>query len=99
MPHTYKLKYTNKEQAIQDLIVKQIYIESEEGLTYSNNTHAVVEIGLIVDIQPTFDNDGSIITEATYLDGYHFDVMTENPVEFEHEIIVNNPKHKFLGEN
>ena len=54
-------------------------------------------MGLIVDIQPTFDNDGNIITEATYFDGYHFDVMTENPVEFEHEIIVNNPKHKFLG--
>jgi hypothetical protein len=93
-----KIKYTNKEQALQDLIIKQIYIESEEGLIYSHNTHAVVEIGLITLIDPTFDENMNILTDPIFVDDYHYDVMTEEEVVFENEIIVNNPKHMFAGQ-
>jgi len=39
-----------------------------------------------------------VITEATYLDGHHYDVMSEQSISFgKAEIEVNNPKHEFAG--
>jgi hypothetical protein len=41
-----------------------------------------------------------VITEATYLDGHHYDVMSEQSISFgKAEIEVNNPKHEFAGYN
>jgi hypothetical protein len=77
----YKLKYTDKETAIADLIAKNVI--DEEG-NYINGTQAVVEIGLI-----TIDD--------VVIDGYHYDVMSEQEIEFENKIEVNNPKHTFAG--
>ena len=95
----YKLKYTNKETAMKDLLKKGVYVETEEGLTYGTGIHAVVEIGQIV-LTPPVIEDMLIITDATYLDGYHFDVMSEQSISFgKAEIEVNNPKHKFAGYN
>ena len=37
-----------------------------------------------------------ITTEQTYRDGYHFDIMTDNEIDFgENEIFTGNPKHTF----
>jgi hypothetical protein len=77
----YKLKYTDKETAIADLIVKNVI--DEEG-NYINGTQAVVEIGLIT-------------IDEVVIDGYHYDVMSEQEIEFENKIEVNNPKHTFAG--
>ena len=93
-----KLKYTDKAEAINDLIAKGIYIENEEELSYGQGVHAIVEIGLIVDKDPTFDEEGNLLTEATYHDGYHYDLMIEDEeIVFEQEIEVSSPKHKFAG--
>jgi hypothetical protein len=92
----YKLKYPNKETAIADLLAKGVYIESEEGLVYGQGTHAIVEIGLIVDVEGTYDEDGEELTAPVFADGYHFDVMTENEIDFENAIEPENPKHTFL---
>ena len=89
---TYQLKYPNKEIAIQDLIAKGIYTED---LQFGNNVQAVVEIGLIVDI-PAVMQDMEIITEAIYFDGYHFDVMTEEVIEFDYIVTPKTPSHTFL---
>ena len=97
MPNVYKLVYTDKETALSDLIAKGVYNETEEGLSYGQGIHAIVEIGLIVDKEATFDDEGNIITEPIYFYGYHFDVMSENIITFESEIQVNNPKHNFAG--
>jgi hypothetical protein len=43
---------------------------------------AVVEIGLIVLEQGTYDEEGNVITEPIYADGYHYDVMAENVYDF-----------------
>ena len=95
----YKLKYTNKETAMKDLLKKGVYVETEEGLTYGTGIHAVVEIGQIV-LTPAVIEDMQVITDATYLDGYHFDVMSEQSISFgKAEIEVNNPKHNFAGYN
>jgi hypothetical protein len=96
----YKLKYTNKETAMKDLLKKGVYVETEEGLTYGTGIHAVVEIGLIVLENGTYDADFKEVTAPIYADGYHFDIMSEQEINFgSNAIEVNNPKHEFAGYN
>ena len=49
MIRIYKLKYTDRETAIADLIAKGVYQEIDGELSYSEGIHAVVEIGLLID--------------------------------------------------
>ena len=98
MIRIYKLKYTDKETAITDLLSKEIYQEIDGELSYGNGIHAVVEIGLIIDQEATFDEQGNLLTEPTYREGYHFDIMAEKEINFgENEILPNHPKHTFAG--
>ena len=101
--YIYKLKYTTKATAMKDLLKKGVYVETTfnevTSLTYGTGIHAVVEIGQIV-LTPPVIEDMQVITEATYLDGHHFDVMSEQSISFgKAEIEVNNPKHEFAGYN
>jgi hypothetical protein len=93
----YKLQYKDKETAIADLIAKGVYIETEDDLSYGKGIHAIVEIGLIVLENGTYDEEGNEIIAPVYADGYHYDVMSENEIKFENAIEVNNPKHTFAG--
>ena len=96
----YKLKYKNKETAMKDLLKKGVYVETEEGLTYGTGIHAVVEIGKIVTTDGTYDEEGNELTAPIYADGYHYDVMCEQDIDFgSNAIEVNNPKHNFAGYN
>ena len=96
----YKLKYTDRETAIADLISKEVYQEIEGELSYGNGIDAVVEVGLLIDQEATFDENGNMLTEPTYRDGYHFDIMSNNEIDFgTNEIFPNNPKHTFAGFN
>jgi hypothetical protein len=36
-----------------------------------------------------------VITPATYLEGWHVDIMTDLEIVFDNEIKPNNPKHEF----
>jgi hypothetical protein len=98
-----KLKYTNKETAIADLLAKKVYVEVENlnkeiTLAYGQGIQAIVEIGLIVLENGTYDEKFNVITEPVYADGYHYDVMSEKEIKFgKAEILVNNPKHTFAG--
>ena len=93
----YKLKYTTKAAAIKDLLKKGVYVETDKGLAYGTGIHAVVEIGQIV-LTPAVIEDMQVITDATYLDGHHFDVMSEQEINFgSNSIEVNNPRHEFAG--
>ena len=92
----YKLHYTNKEEAIIDLIAKEVYTQTEEdGLVFGQGIKAIVEIGLIVLTEQTFDEDDIELTPPIYADGYHFDIMSEHEIEFTNAIVPNNPKHIF----
>jgi hypothetical protein len=98
----YKLKYTNKETAIKDLLKKGVYVETTfndvTSLTYGTGIHAVVEIGKIVTTDGTYDEEGNELTAPIYADGYHYDVMCEQDIDFgSNSIEVNNPKHEFAG--
>lgn len=92
----YKLKYTDKETAIADLLDKNVYIkqtiDGEEFLFFGEGIQAIVEIGKICINQPTEE------IKPIFADGYHYDVMSSYEIDFkENEVIVNNPKHSFLG--
>lgn len=88
-----KLKYTDKAEAIADLKAKGII---DEDLHYTQSTHSVVYLGKLIDKQPTFDDEGNVVTEATFLDGYHVDIMIEDTsIIFESEVLPQNPKHTF----
>ena len=100
MIRIYKLKYPDKETAISDLISKGVYREIEGELNYGDSIHSVVEIGLIIDQEATFDEQGNLLTEPTYREGYHFDIMAEKEINFgANEILPNHPKHTFAGFN
>ena len=93
----YKLKYPNRESAITDLTSKSVYVETDGELTYGKGIHAIVELGLIILQDAVYENT-NLIKEPTYVDGYHYDVMSEITIDFgENEIQVNNPKHMFAG--
>jgi hypothetical protein len=86
----FKLTYPNKDTAVNDLLAKGVYINTDEGLAYGDGVQAVVEIGLIVlDI---------VDDEPIYADGYHYDVMAENVYDFGANLVEpKNPKHAFAG--
>ena len=97
-----KLKYENKETAIADLLAKKVYVEvknldKEITLAYGQGIQSIVEIGLIVLENGTYDADFNEITAPVYADGYHYDVMSENEIKFDNSIEVKNPKHTFAG--
>jgi transcriptional regulator CtsR len=98
MIRIYKLKYTDKEKAIADLLAKGVYQEIDGELSYGDGIDAVVEVGLIIDQEATFDENGNLLTEPTYREGYHFDIMVEKDIDFgDNEIFPNNSKHTFAG--
>ena len=89
----YKLKYTDKSEAITHLKSVGVLDKDEQ---YTAITEAVVYIGLIVDQQGEYNEDGEEITAPTFLDGYHVDVMTNTTVNFgSKEIFPTNERHKF----
>jgi hypothetical protein len=85
---TYKLKYTNKEEALQDLKSKGVI---DDKSNYINGTESVVECGIITLVYATETE------EAIYKEGYHYDILTNDIIVFESGIIVNNPKFTFAG--
>lgn len=97
----YKLVYTDKETALKDLIKKGVYKEQilndNITLVYGKGIQAVVEIGLIVLENGTYDEEFNEITAPVYAEGYHFDVMSENKIKFDSIIEPKNPKHSFAG--
>jgi hypothetical protein len=94
-----KLIYTDHDTAIADLLAKGVLINTtdlngNEINTYAQSTHAVVYIGKIVDTPAVVENM-EVITPATFIDGYHVDVMTDLDIKFDNAITPNNPKHLF----
>ena len=97
----YKLIYQDQDTAVTDLLQKGVLInttdlQGNEVVTYAQSTHAVVHIGLIVDT-PAVVEDMKVIKEATYLKGWHVDVMTDLDIKFDNAVEPKNPKHGFAG--
>lgn len=99
-----KLKYENKETAIADLLAKGAYVEienedNETVLSYAEGVHAIVELGLIVLENGTYDEDFNELTSPVYADGYHYDILASDEfvAVFPNEINPNSPNHNFYG--
>lgn len=90
----YQLKYSNKENAINNLIDLGVI---NNDFSYGFEVYAVVFIGKIVDSLATFDKKGNELTPPTYIDGYHVDVMMDKKVDFGKNLITpKKPRHKFF---
>lgn len=78
--YTYKLKYKNKEQGIQDLLSRQVYAIEEDTYILNEGALCVVEIGEIESVEGYhFD----------VLSGVEINFGDK-------EIFPNSPNHKFL---
>jgi hypothetical protein len=103
--YIYKLRYNDRTTAINDLIAKGVLVEATDlngntNIVNSNITQAVVELGIIVLTDGTYDSNNNVITEPTYADGYHFDVMVTTEIDFgTARVTPTNVKHAFLGFN
>jgi hypothetical protein len=86
----FKLKFTDKAEALQVLEQEGVLIPTEEGFIYGQGVHAVVELGIIC-LDPNVD-------PPIYADGYHYDVMADQVIDFgAHLIEPKSPKHAFAG--
>ena len=103
----HKLKYNSKQEALLNLMSKGViqdkqYTDENDKLVveetpYINGTESVVYVGKIIDTPAEYDTDGNVTKKATYKQGFHVDVMTNDTIDFEdNEVIgVNTPAHKF----
>ena len=94
----YKLKFADKAEALQVLEQEGVLIPTEEGLTYGEGVQAVVELGIICLDPGVIDEEGNVVTAPVYADGYHYDVMVVQEIDFgSFTITPKNPKHAFAG--
>jgi hypothetical protein len=93
----YKLKYNDRATAVTDLIAKGV-IDTNENNT--SITQSVVELGIIVLTSGTYDAEFNEITAPIFADGYHFDIMVTQSIDFgTARVTPTNVKHAFLGFN
>lgn len=86
----YKLTFTDKAEALVVLQEKGVLVPFEDEFIYGEGVHAVVELGIIC-----LDTN---VEPPVYADGYHYDVMAEQVIDFGiHLIEPKNPKHAFAG--
>jgi len=90
--NVYKLKYATQAAAEKDLKSKGIITEEGNAV----GVHSVKHLGKLED-KPAVFVDMKITTEATYLDGYHVDIATDNTYKFAEGVEQHpaNPKHLF----
>jgi hypothetical protein len=90
MMNIFKLTYVDKDQAVNDLVSKNILIPQEEDYSYGEGVQAVVELGIIC-LDPTAE-------PPVCADGYHYDIMSIEMYDFGANLIEpKNPKHAFAG--
>jgi hypothetical protein len=90
MMNIFKLTYIDKDQALADLVAKNILVPQEESYLYGEGVQAVVEIGIIC-LDPN-------VEPPIYADGYHYDVMSTEMYDFGTNLVKpKNPKHAFAG--
>lgn len=95
----YKLNYISEEIAKADLLAKGVYIKDGDKLYYSFDTKGVLDIGKIVKIPATFDDEGNLITEPIYYDGVFYDLMTTQNIDFgTNEVFPLHPEYAFAGD-
>jgi hypothetical protein len=84
--YIYKTNFDSQLEGKVELINKGVWAEvTEEGVTsmqYINGTKAVVDIGKIVETPGTYGPDGHEITPPVYYDGWAYDIMSTDIIDF-----------------
>ena len=84
--YIYKTVFDSQVEGKVELINKGVWAEvTEEGVTsmqYINGTKAVVDIGKIVETPGTYGPDGHEITPPVYYDGWAYDIMSTDIIDF-----------------
>jgi hypothetical protein len=97
----YRLQYTDKEAAIADLLVKEVYVETDNEektlLAFGLGIHSVVECGTIVLSYPTYNEADEELTPVVLAEGYYFNVMSDHDINFDVEVFPKNPKYTYAG--
>jgi hypothetical protein len=99
----YKTNYPTEQEGIDYLIDKGVWQEvTEEGVTsmqYINGTQAVVNIGKVVEFPATFDDEGHELTPPIYYDGWAYDIMSSDTLDFGSDEVYPADKaaHSFYG--
>jgi hypothetical protein len=96
----YKTNFPTEQEGIDYLTEKGVWQEVTEewqtSMQYINGTQAVVNIGKIVKTPATYDENGEEIEPNIYYDGYNFDIMTTDNIDFEEfEVIPTKAAHSF----
>lgn len=91
----YRIKYATEETLKNALQVRGILDENNEP---TDRTIAIVYVGKLIDTPATLDEEGNILTEATYVEGYHCDLLLKDEEDFGDKLITpNTPHHTFYG--
>ena len=99
----YKTVFDNELQGKNYLIAQGVWEEvTEDGITsmqFINGTAAVVNIGKIVEFPATYDDEGNELTPAVYFDGWAYDIMSSDILDFgTYEVYpADKAAHSFLG--
>ena len=105
MINSYKLKADTKSALMLALANAGILFRDADGeptqsvdaFTHTSEGCIIcVYLGRIVDQPAQTDAQGEVTQEATYLDGWHADVLTSTETSFECEIVhPSSPRHDF----
>lgn len=99
----YKTVFDTQQQGKDILIEKGVWAEITEddvtSMVYTNGTQAVVNIGKIVETSGTYDEDGNEITPPIYKDGWAYDIMSADDIDFGlYEVFpADKSVHQFYG--
>ena len=97
-----KYEFDSQEQA-ESKIAALPHETDEDGNEYPTHSHTVVKLGYLPIVQPTFDDEGNVVTEGEYSTKYSVDVLwselDESPYGWKsYEISVEgNGVHTFAG--
>ena len=99
MMRIYKTVFPTEAQGKEYLLNLGVLIEDEGVIRFSENTAAVVNIGKVVKIPATYDADGNELTPPIYYDGWAYDIMSSDVLDFGlYEVFpADAAAHSFMG--
>ena len=75
MKYIFK-KYEFESQELAETRIAALpHTEDEEGNEHPSHSHTVVKLGYLFTEQPTFDEEGELLTEGVQSDKYSVDVL------------------------
>lgn len=84
MKHIFKKYEFTDEATAKAAIAALPHIEDEEGNLNPSHNHTVVELGYLWTEQPTYDENGDVLTAGTQSDKYSVDVLwNKSQIEIE----------------